>query len=96
MAISEELEDIECLSNEEGQRKDNSTILQPLLQHFLPIVLLQSCLYWLFLHIRGMVFKLFLPRTLTKSNNRSLVIDQVSVTTIWALFGKAKKLAYSG
>jgi len=31
MAISEELEGIECLSTEERRKKDNSTIVQPLL-----------------------------------------------------------------
>jgi hypothetical protein len=32
-AISEELEGIECLSSEEGHRKDNSTIVQPLIYY---------------------------------------------------------------
>jgi len=31
--ISEELKGIGCLSTEETQRKDNSTIVQPLLQY---------------------------------------------------------------
>ena len=51
--ISEELEGIRCLSIEEGQRKDNSTIVQPLLQHFMRIVLLQLYLCWLILHTRN-------------------------------------------
>jgi len=36
--ISEELEGIGCLSTEGGQRKDNNTIVQPVLHYCLRIV----------------------------------------------------------
>lgn len=42
MAISEEFEGIGCLSTEGTQRKDNSTIVQPLLYYITPLLFAHS------------------------------------------------------
>jgi len=56
------------LIHRERAVKDKSTIVQPLLQHFM--------------RIEGMIFQLFPPRRLTISSNKSMMIDQASKTTL--------------
>jgi len=68
------IEGIGCLSTEEHRKKDNSTIVQPLLHSPCLLLYKDTTAPTLFCSIHGMDLKLFLHRTITKSSNRSLVI----------------------
>jgi len=60
MAILEEFEGIGCLSTEERRKKDNSTIVQPLLHSPCLLLYKDTTAPTLFLSIHGMDLKLFL------------------------------------
>jgi len=97
---SEELEGFRCLFSEKGHWRINSTIVQqlpPLLQHLHVHSTSYNCVsigLEQLIPYQGMVFKLFLHKTSTKSSDKSLLIDQASLTTLWCAGTSTTSLSY--